>query len=112
LTVTRGSHIAAVCFRLRSPPDLYFATHTLPRAASRGDRTHAKTRVHCTSRRCAAATTAWLLSARAQQSSGVRRIALLVSGNADHQALKTALAAFQQELASRPAARGGLALAN
>ena len=27
LTVTRGSHIAAVCFRLRSPPDLYFATH-------------------------------------------------------------------------------------
>jgi hypothetical protein len=60
----------------------------------------------------AAATTAWLLSARAQQSSGVRRIALLVSGNADHQALKTALAAFQQQLASRPAARGGLALAN
>jgi hypothetical protein len=27
LTVTRGGHIAAVCFRLRSPPDLYFATH-------------------------------------------------------------------------------------
>ncbi len=27
LTVTRGSHTAAVCFRLRSPPDLYFATH-------------------------------------------------------------------------------------
>ena len=61
----------------------------------------------------AAATTAWPLSARAQQSSGVRRIALLVSGNADHQGLKTALAAFQQELASRAAARGGLvALAN
>ena len=29
LTVTRGSHIAAVCFRLRSPPDLYFATHKI-----------------------------------------------------------------------------------
>jgi hypothetical protein len=29
LTVTRGGHIAAVCFRLRSPPDLYFATHTI-----------------------------------------------------------------------------------
>jgi hypothetical protein len=29
LTVTRGGHIAAVCFRLRSPPDLYFATHRL-----------------------------------------------------------------------------------
>ena len=28
LTVTRGGHIAAVCFRTRSPPDLYFATHT------------------------------------------------------------------------------------
>jgi hypothetical protein len=27
LTVTRGGHIAAVCFRLRSPPDLYFATN-------------------------------------------------------------------------------------
>src|ERR1700740_3168338 len=27
LTTTRGGHIAAVCFRLRSPPDLYFATH-------------------------------------------------------------------------------------
>ena len=27
LTVTRGSHIAAVCFKLPSPPDLYFATH-------------------------------------------------------------------------------------
>jgi hypothetical protein len=27
LTVTRGGHIAAVCFRLRSLPDLYFATH-------------------------------------------------------------------------------------
>jgi Cu2+-exporting ATPase len=27
LTVTRGGHIAAVCFRLQSPPDLYFATH-------------------------------------------------------------------------------------
>src|SRR5580692_11202754 len=27
LTVTRGGHIAAVCFRLRSPPDLYFVTH-------------------------------------------------------------------------------------
>ena len=30
LTVTRGGHIAAVCFRLRSPPDLYFATHRIP----------------------------------------------------------------------------------
>ena len=29
LTVTRGGHIAAVCFRLRSPPDLYFATHRI-----------------------------------------------------------------------------------
>jgi hypothetical protein len=29
LTTTRGDHIAAVCFRLRSPPDLYFATHTV-----------------------------------------------------------------------------------
>src|SRR6202007_1621977 len=29
LTTTRGGHIAAVCFRLRSPPDLYFATHTV-----------------------------------------------------------------------------------
>src|SRR5258708_5388689 len=28
LTVTRGGHIAAVCFRLRSPPDLYLATHS------------------------------------------------------------------------------------
>jgi hypothetical protein len=28
LTTTRGGHIAAVCFRHRSPPDLYFATHT------------------------------------------------------------------------------------
>src|SRR5580693_5655588 len=27
LTVTRGGHIAAVCFRLRSRPDSYFATH-------------------------------------------------------------------------------------
>jgi hypothetical protein len=27
LTTTRGGHIAAVCFRHRSPPDLYFATH-------------------------------------------------------------------------------------
>jgi hypothetical protein len=27
LTVTRGGNIAAVCFRLRSPPDLYFATY-------------------------------------------------------------------------------------
>ena len=27
LTTTRGGHIAAVCFRLRSPLDLYFATH-------------------------------------------------------------------------------------
>jgi hypothetical protein len=26
-TTTRGGHIAAVCFRHRSPPDLYFATH-------------------------------------------------------------------------------------
>jgi hypothetical protein len=25
----RGGHIAAVYFRLRSPPDLYFATHKL-----------------------------------------------------------------------------------
>ena len=29
MTVTRGGHIAAVCFKLRSPPDLYFATHDL-----------------------------------------------------------------------------------
>jgi uncharacterized protein (DUF2235 family) len=29
LTVTRGGHIAAVCFRLRSPPDLYFATNRI-----------------------------------------------------------------------------------
>jgi adenylate cyclase len=29
LTVTRGGNIAAVCFRLRSPPDLYFATHRI-----------------------------------------------------------------------------------
>jgi hypothetical protein len=28
LTTTRGGDIAAVCFRLRSPPDLYFATHS------------------------------------------------------------------------------------
>jgi hypothetical protein len=28
LTTTRGGHIAALCFRLRSPPDLHFATHT------------------------------------------------------------------------------------
>src|ERR1700740_1603645 len=28
LTTTRGGHIAAVCFRHQSPPDLYFATHT------------------------------------------------------------------------------------
>jgi hypothetical protein len=28
LTTTRGGHIAAVCFSLRSPPDLYFATHS------------------------------------------------------------------------------------
>ena len=27
MTVTRGGHIAAVCFKLRSPPDLYFATN-------------------------------------------------------------------------------------
>ena len=27
MTVTRGGHIAAVCFKLRSLPDLYFATH-------------------------------------------------------------------------------------
>src|ERR1700747_3679897 len=30
LTITRGGHIAAVCFRLRSPPDLYFAAHKAP----------------------------------------------------------------------------------
>jgi hypothetical protein len=29
LTTTRGGHIAAVRFRLRSPPDLYFATHMM-----------------------------------------------------------------------------------
>src|ERR1700740_3359552 len=30
LTTPRGGHIAAVCFRLRTPPDLYFATHSQP----------------------------------------------------------------------------------
>ena len=38
------------------------------------------------------------LTARAQQSSEMRRIAVLASGNADDQGLKSALAAFQQRL--------------
>jgi putative ABC transport system substrate-binding protein len=41
---------------------------------------------------------AWPLRARAQQSNGMRRIAVLSSGNADEQNFKQALAAFQQEL--------------
>jgi putative ABC transport system substrate-binding protein len=45
-----------------------------------------------------AATTPWPLTARAQQPERVRRIAVLTSGNADNQELKTALAAFQQGL--------------
>ena len=38
------------------------------------------------------------LTARAQQSSEMRRIAVLASGNADDQGLRSALAAFQQRL--------------
>jgi putative tryptophan/tyrosine transport system substrate-binding protein len=45
-----------------------------------------------------AATTAWRRAARAQQLSGMRRIALLLSGNADDQTVKTGLAAFEQGL--------------
>src|SRR5215470_8433945 len=40
----------------------------------------------------------WPLTARAQQPERVRRIAVLTSGTADNQELKTALAAFQQGL--------------
>ncbi len=45
-----------------------------------------------------AATTAWPVTARAQQSSGMRRIAVLFGGIADSQANKTSLAAFEQGL--------------
>src|SRR5437016_9216101 len=38
------------------------------------------------------------LAARAQQPNGMRRIAVLTSGNADDQLFKSAFAAFQQEL--------------
>jgi putative ABC transport system substrate-binding protein len=44
------------------------------------------------------AAVAWPLATRAQQSSGMRRIAVLTSGNANDQLFKSALAAFQQEL--------------
>ena len=46
----------------------------------------------------AAAATARPLTARAQQPSAMRRIAVLASGNADSQAIKTALAAFERGL--------------
>jgi putative tryptophan/tyrosine transport system substrate-binding protein len=45
-----------------------------------------------------AATTAWPRPARAQQPSGIRRISLLMSGNADDQSVTTAIAAFEQGL--------------
>jgi hypothetical protein len=44
----------------------------------------------------AAAITTWPLTARAQQLSGMRHIAVLFGGTADGQAIKTALAAFEQ----------------
>ena len=44
------------------------------------------------------ATTAWPVTARGQQSSGMRRIAVLFGGIADSQANKTSLAAFEQGL--------------
>jgi putative ABC transport system substrate-binding protein len=44
------------------------------------------------------ATTAWLRPTYAQQPNGMRRIAVLVSGNADDQTTKTAIAAFEQGL--------------
>jgi putative tryptophan/tyrosine transport system substrate-binding protein len=45
-----------------------------------------------------AVTTPWPLTARAQQPNGMRRIAVLTSGNAADQLFKSALAAFQQGL--------------
>ena len=45
-----------------------------------------------------AATTAWPLTAHAQQTSGMRRIVVLLSGYADDQGAKTAIAAFQHGL--------------
>jgi putative tryptophan/tyrosine transport system substrate-binding protein len=45
-----------------------------------------------------AATIPWPLTARAQQTSGMRRIVVLLSGYADDQGAKTAIAAFQQGL--------------
>jgi putative ABC transport system substrate-binding protein len=45
-----------------------------------------------------AVTAPWPLTARAQQPNGVRRIAVLSSGNADLQVFKSALTAFQQGL--------------
>jgi len=43
-------------------------------------------------------TAAWPLTARAQQPSGMRRIGVLLSANADAPSVKTALAAFEQGL--------------
>jgi putative ABC transport system substrate-binding protein len=43
-------------------------------------------------------TAVWPLTARAQQPSGMRRIAVLLSGNADGQTIKTGLEAFEQGL--------------
>ena len=45
-----------------------------------------------------AVATLWPHTARAQQSNGMRRIAVLSSGNADEQIFKPGLAAFRQEL--------------
>ena len=67
MTVTRGGHIAAVCFKLRSPPDLYFANHWASWAAlcpgnneSAGKRKSGKTRhgTSCASFPCEAANAA------------------------------------------------------
>jgi len=48
-----------------------------------------------------AATTPWSIAVHAQQSSGMRRILVLLSGNADDQGAKTAIAAFLQGLQQR-----------
>ena len=43
LTTTRGGHIAAVCFRLRSPPDLYLFRHPQAASMKRRRRSHMQT---------------------------------------------------------------------